>query len=545
MGFIVAIVVLDQLSVRNDGIVTLPTVEVSLSILTLSAIFNIRQYYGLLWTSLPSFFVALYSLTWAAVVSASYERQPFIELIRGGDPRRTIMLDYNTYPVFYNWYLAFMRRHIHIGCAMLLNTVVSVAVVPLSSHLLVAAASTHGSSITLSSTSQYNDSLNIGTTNLQPFIDIATAVHAYRSLPPPWMTVEYAFASFSPSTSSFSSPSSANLSATTDAYSAHLDCQALDVGSYTVSYNDEGIEQGIDYGTATLQFYDRSCAIQQSLALSSNTAIYAKSWYATCSGQTSNRFGMLTGTYASSSSSKLADISVISCIPSYWHSTGLLTVSVTGASPTTSNYVAFFEHNRTAMHNTVTETFESTLPLYFFTNAAATTDANAVGSSILSAATTTAGKDAKAAMEPNAILEATKRVFMTIYAALAASDLLMPTDSVTDGSGMLTEPVTRLFVARPIAYVIVAILVMVLASHVALWVYAERHESVLSEEPVGLLGNAVLLEGSDVDKLLKKVKEKCGEDVRVSEALEKNFNVKGIQCVWDKAERKIKVEGLA
>ena len=55
----------------EECIVTLPTVEVSYSPLTLSAIFNAQQYYGFLWTTLPSFFFALYSLAWAAVPEAA------------------------------------------------------------------------------------------------------------------------------------------------------------------------------------------------------------------------------------------------------------------------------------------------------------------------------------------------------------------------------------------------------------------------------------------------------------------------------------------
>jgi hypothetical protein len=547
ISIIVTIIVLDRLSARNGGIVTVPNIEPSSSILSLLVTPKIRQYYGLLWTSLPSFIFTLYSLTWAAVVAASYERQPFIELRRGGNARRTIMLDYRAYPGFYNWVLAFMHDHIHIGCAMLLNLIVSVAVVPLSAHLFVALASTHQSSVSLSFATQYNDSLTIARTNLQPFIDIATAVHAYGSTPPAWMTTEYAFAPFSTTTTTSSSSrgSSANLSATTDAYSAYLDCQALDSGSYMVSYDDQGTEQGNDVGTVTIEFSDRSCSVQLLLALTSNTPTYAQSWYATCNGQTVNRLGMLAGTYSSSSRSKLTDLSVVSCIPSYWHSTGPLTVSLNGASPLTSNYIDFTERTSTAMQPAFSYTFEAVLHEYTIFNAAAATEADALGFSILSAANTAADKDAKAAMAPDAIQNATERVFTTVYAALATSELLTPAKSATSGSGVLVEPVNRLFVTRPIAYTIVAVLVLVLASHVALWMYAVRHRSVLGENPMGLLGNAVLLERSDVGAVVRRVRARYGEEGEVREGLKRGFDVKGAKCFWDEHERRIRVEGLA
>lgn len=542
IGFITAVLVLDRLSARNSGIVKVPIIESS-SITSIFHLTSIRQYYGLLWTSLPSLIFTLYSLAWATVVAASYERQPFIELERGGTARRTIMLDYRAYPGLYRWVLAFMHYHVHLGCAMLLSLVVAVAVAPLSAHLLVAATSTRQSNVSLSFATQYNDSLATSSTNLQPFIDIATAVYSYGSTPPAWMTTEYAFAPFSVSSSS--SDSSANLSATTDAYSADLDCRALDSSSYTASYDAQRSDLGNDAGTLTIDFSDRSCSVQLLLTLSSNTPTYARSWFSTCKDQTINRLGMLAGTYSSSSRSKLTDFSVISCIPSYRHTTGPLTVSLNGASPLTPTYISFTERTSTAMQPAFHEIFEFGLPEYTIFNPAASTNADALGFSILSAALAAAGKDAKAAMATDAMQNATQRVFSTVYAALVTSDLLAPAEKATSGSGVLVESVNRLFVASSIAYTIVAVLTLVLANHVWLWIYAVRNRSVLSEEPVGLLGNAVLLERSDVGEVVRRVRATCGEEEEVRKGLKKRFVVKGGKCFWDEQQGRIIMEGLA
>ena len=197
------------------------------------------------------------------------------------------------------------------------------------------------------------------------------------------------------------------------------------------------------------------------------------------------------------------------------------------------------------MQPAFSDSFESVLHEYTIFNAAAATNADALGFSILSAANTAADKDAKAAMAPDAIQNATERVFTTLYAALATSELLAPAESATGGSGVLVEPVNRLFVARPIAYTIVVVLVLVLVSHVTLWMYTVRHRSVLGEEPVGLLGNAVLLERSDVSAVVRRVRARCGEEGEVREGLKKGFDVKGAKCFWDEHEGRIRVEGLA
>lgn len=138
------------------------------------------------------------------------------------------MLDYRAYPQFYRWVLAFIHDHVRVAFAMILSLIVSLVVVPLSAHLVVGDVSIQQSSVPLCFATQYNDSLLIRNTNLKPFIDIVTAVHAYGSKPQAWMTIQYAFAPFSSTaditTPSFTSSTSANMGANTNAYSAYLDC---------------------------------------------------------------------------------------------------------------------------------------------------------------------------------------------------------------------------------------------------------------------------------------------------------------------------------
>lgn len=54
-------------------------------------------------------------------------------------------------------------------------------------------------------------------------------------------------------------------------------------------------------------------------------------------------------------------------------------------------------------------------------------------------------------MATKASLKATEPVFTTVYAALATSELLKPAQRAIQGSGVLSEPVNRLFMVRPIA----------------------------------------------------------------------------------------------
>lgn len=60
IGFIATIIVLDRLSARNGGITKVPDIESFSLVISFMVIPKVREYYGLLWITLPSL-VFLYS----------------------------------------------------------------------------------------------------------------------------------------------------------------------------------------------------------------------------------------------------------------------------------------------------------------------------------------------------------------------------------------------------------------------------------------------------------------------------------------------------
>jgi hypothetical protein len=578
---VAAITVLDQLSVHNNGVVNVPSDGAPAGMHSdAQSSFKVAHYrlnYAFFWTSLPSLVLNLYSLIWAAGAAASYVRQPFVELQRGSNVRRTVMLDYQSYPGFYNWTVAIRHRHYHIACAMFLSLVVSVVVVPLSAHLLVAAPAITNSSAAVQFGKIYNNSVVVREANLQPFIDIATAVHSYGSTPPAWMTTDYAFTPFT----SKSRGSATNLSAITDAYSAHLDCQTLDSASYTASYDDQGVDNGVDRGSVTFHFVDRSCPVSLTQVLASDTTTYAFSWCFYCIDQALNRFGMLTGMYSATSLIRLTNISLVSCIPSYNRTTGLLTISSHDVPPLTTNYVSFLRYNTTRMQPDFSEDLEYGINEYTLFSPNTVSFVNAVGYTILSAASRAASLEGKSGMVSGTIQNATERIFKTIYAALVTSEILTPAPTTIIGSGAIVTPVNRLFVTRWVAMCLVVVYLLLLSSHVTLWLYVTKRQSILTEEPKGVFGYSLLLgrgQGDvpllerieaeatdaadevatvvvtgvtkpmtkvmDVAEMVAKVREQQGTGETLAEALKKRFDIDGPRCAWDEETGTIVVQSL-
>ena len=85
---------------------------------------------SLVWTTLPVVLMAVYRLGWDAIVNATAERQPYIDLNRSEagayTADRTVMMDYRSYPFLNNWLVAFRKKQYLISSAMILSTALSV-----------------------------------------------------------------------------------------------------------------------------------------------------------------------------------------------------------------------------------------------------------------------------------------------------------------------------------------------------------------------------------------------------------------------------------
>ena len=196
-SIIAGIIFLDIFSARNNGIASV----IQPSAISLASLkFPSTWAYGLLWTTLPTFIMKLFEIMWTTAVSATADRQPYVDLCRPKSTslsaKLTILLDYRSYPSLYGWFIAFRNKHGLVGAALLLNLITSLSLVPLTSHLFSTIASSTSTPISTTLASEFNESALTSTTSLRPAIDLANAIHAYGSASPAWMTAEYAFVPF-------------------------------------------------------------------------------------------------------------------------------------------------------------------------------------------------------------------------------------------------------------------------------------------------------------------------------------------------------------
>ncbi|KAE9363279.1 hypothetical protein N431DRAFT_423829 [Stipitochalara longipes BDJ] len=533
-GTIIAIIYLERRSATNNGIAAVPQVSASL-VSSHFAITNIWKY-GLLWTALPSLLITIYRIMWDMVVSATADWQPFVDLLpqRGKEARnatRTIMLDYRSYPSFFNWWYAFWNHHIILGFSMILSLLLSIGVVPLSAHLFVTALSQSNSTLPLTFTTAFEDSLPANA-SLQSSIDLATACRVYGANPPPWMTTEYAFEQFTFDAAT----KSGNVTANTYAYSAYLDCQAFSPSTSTPEYSGDSGD-----GLIAFTFNDRGCAVSIQVGVLNNTAKYATTWHTSCSGSTYGRLGIFAGIYDDTSPFKMAEAnySLISCIPSYWIKYGSVTVSYQPSNA--PQFLSFTATNSTNFQPELHQTFEDTIGNYKFLDGSGTIQTDTFALSVLSCAET---QNPTSPITPSTIQNSIEDVLTTVYAGLVANLLLPPANTPRTGSGNLSTPVTRLYVVTPVAYTIATILLLIFVCNVLLFGYVERHHSILHEQPTGLLGMAPIVERSDLPAFVAGFRESHRDEYQIREFVEENYTTKNARCYMEESTGKIRIEGL-
>lgn len=145
---------------------------------------------------------------------------------------------------------------------------------------------------------------------------------------------------------------------------------------------------------------------------------------------------------------------------------------------------------------------------------------------------------------PDVIQNSLEDVFTTFYASLVTNLLLQPAGTPGTGTGELSTPVTRLYVMTPVAYTIVAILSLIFICNILLFIYAERHHSILHEQPKGLLRNASIIVKSDLPDFVSEFRKAHPNEYQIRKFVDNNYTIKDARCYMDESTGRIHVEGL-
>jgi hypothetical protein len=495
---------------------------------------------GLFYTAFPAFIMTLYQKLWESAVSAFADRQPYIDLKKGGGrpPRSTILLDYKAEPFLYSWLIALRNKHFVLAACMFISVVLALLIVPLTSFLFTTTSFASNTTIPLSFETSFNANILGEYPNypdLRLPLESAAAMHIQDARRPPWTDGEYALAKFVP----LADLGKGTITLETTAYSARSDCIDIPDSKYQKTILTPN-ETGIPALSIRVTADDRGCQISNFINLQLNPGYPATNlriWTTTsCAPDVGwSRFSILTALYTDASTN-VTNFTLISCAPSYWMTPGTLVATTDSISPPSLSTFAPHQSNTSQFRpDALWRFFEMEIQLPGCVDPASNVNSNEFGRYVYKIASK---KNPTSPLLPDAIIDAAQTLFTTTFAVFTSTDLFKPTSFPLKGVGVYSVEETRLIVVSPIAYIILGVLSTAAVLNIFLFFYAHQ-ESMLYEEPVGLLSMSGILHNSDLNTMVKKLVQEPNFNGKITEAAIKEENLDQQRYYFHERDKKI------
>lgn len=470
------------------------------------------------WVVIPALIFITYGLCMGSIVDAFIFRQPFIELVRGAPIQKSLALDYQAYFPIKREYKMVRNGHLHLAPPSLLSLCLKAVIGALSARLLVEGSYTGSEPKTLEQTHALSSSTRLDEPlgwDLVPVLGITSATQVYGANYPRWSDGDRTFLNFTSTLDKTQASSQPRLTVHTPAYFARLDCQIMqDVQQHLRVVPDKTADPGRG-GHYYLNGTDNDCEWTTIFAVTSGFQTYMQtSSTVDCStygdSSFSGRLIIISGQIASLNDSNLT---IASCVPTYWTSMNRLTMDL---DRNALHPIISFEEDvasRKELRPQWWNSFESQL------QQVQTVDTTVSGG-ISGASTTTMGRiildklqrNSADPLDPDALIRVVKEVYATTYAILIDTFKIRPAIDSTELEGSLETTHDRLFIVNAVAGVILAFLVASALTLVVVFLYTRnpKHCSGLYEEPTGVIGYAAVSHGRVVNDLLTRARQAEG-----------------------------------
>ncbi|KAK3723899.1 hypothetical protein LTR37_001383 [Vermiconidia calcicola] len=525
VGMTVALALLDYYSRKEHGFVRI-------SPASNASFFDLGSLQGrpFLWTSIPTLVMTLFGLAWASVLNSYAQEMPFraLQEHEGSTLKRTVLLDYRRYPLFYNWFVAWKNRHILLGFCMLSSLVVAVVLVPIASRLFQLTNPTFTSQVSLPLASEYNGSTEILQVDYVPILGTVSAVKVYNGLWPAWTDGLYAITTFGlPQELTNANVTLVELDTT--AYAAKLNCKS--VTDYTISRSPSNGDSAILRITAA----DRGCDIVLSGSVGGSSRNFLTTVATDDCPATAgfSRIAFYAGSYSAGAPYLLDNLTVVSCIPSY-HQTRATVLATAALRPISiqaeqtltdarPQHWRLFEGDMIAV-----STLDSMSPDY----------ATQFGQLVLD---TASRSYPQSFLSSTALLDSASAAFSSVFAVFAATQLFQPLSTPSHGRGSVATSETRLATVAWSTYTSIAILVVLIVLTVSVARVVHQKAPCFQEEPQGVLGAASLLHGSNLGEYIREAH--LNQNGRIYEWLDSTFSL-GAEVCRMRPGNVVHVEGL-
>lgn len=512
----------------------------------------IRWSYSLFWTTVPTWLMALYSAFWSALLAQLKSCQPMVELMKhrrttahgignrgwkqvfscfsshhpspnqqGSNQystvKRTLLLDYNKYPPLADSIVAAVRnKHFLVSACMLIKSILFLAV-GFSAAIFSTTEVSSNSTIQVTTSRFFDDYVWAELPDMQSAFDVISATLINGVLPLPWMTQNQSFLPFQ-------SPiklSNGNLTANTQSYSATSDCRIIDPHTSNITLELSG-QNNTTPTIVNFGFEDRDCSIRTWITISSTRHRYVQTWSEIdCPGSTHSgqpwRVGIIAADFDVTAPQLLDNLSIISCSPSFWNSNA--NVTILSDETDFGDVVEFSTSSKEQIWPVFMPPLLRDLPQYIVFeptgDSNSTLQLDGLARLIYRYAKT---QDTSDTFASAVLSNSTSIVFDSMFAVFTTLEVYSPVDNLTISNATLSLPQTRLIIVQAPAIATAGIVAVAFLVTIWVWIYSINHKEELTTSMELILGQAVILEGSDIGAYIQKVEEDIrgsGGDLRM------------------------------
>lgn len=494
------IIILYVLSLKRHGFVNIGIQSISTPALSVDGI--VERGRPLLWTSLPTLIFTLYRIFRESVISSLTVETPYMELQNAtidhpAEVKKSVYLDYRTSFAVVAWWKAFENKHWFLGICMLLSFVVSLGLVPMAARLFAEGEELLPTNATIFQESAYEPPFNMSGIDYAGLMDAVSASWIHNASFPLRTDGTFAFPRISPGGKQQNYTMTIN---TTSPYLS-LDCQPVNSPVISTKIVTGNIVQ------TEFSAIDRDCSLSGTMNSGPAWSAYLGAFrQSDCNSSAGTSRIYFFYTSYSSPSGELTNSKLVSCIPSYWNVTGTLEVVSSAGFTSRQVEVAAFSP-ASPMHEAyrTTELPEFARPQ--FEMAVMNVLTINTGSGINSPnrlAELVARYLAANRLEiiETALMKAATVIYPAIYTMANVRYFYQDLTSPIQQRGILRIPENRLHVVPYAAITMLVILGILMAETAYLIWYITHHKSILAEEPIGLIGAASLLHGSNLHDIV-------------------------------------------
>lgn len=419
-----------------------------------------------------------------AVVMAAGARQPYVELDKGAPAEKSIGLDYTSELAIKNPLTAIKLKHFTLAYSFSLMLLVNVILTALVAHLMDVTDVQTSSPRVVSQVVQFGNNTILASDSFDPVFGVVTATKLYGAQQIPWTTPDYSILPVELN----NLPKTSNFELRVTSRNVQIDCRVLNAAEFQLGPTSNGWEA---------ETSDRGCNFRTTFgeALERGQTDYLRTYTQQCSAQAGlSRIIVIAAANANQAATSLTNKTAVSCSMKYYNTTGLLSLSVDPSqpqAPVINNFIpetSVLYDPKPGFASSIEEQINQGTVI----DPTGTIAATAFGQIILQYSQSLSENSY---LEGSYLQQATEKLYRSLFAVFT-NEYLIESGPTSQVKGTVHEFQSRLVVVPIVAYLVIVILAAMEVMLIRIYIYTNCNNSILYEEPKGLLGAATILRNS-------------------------------------------------